>query len=104
MRIAGAPRADAATLLTRAIVADAAAAGLIVRVVTWRCHAWASVTFTGWRHEAMLSLPPGPAAETWLAALPDRELNLRGHLLAELTVTRAPGGAIDLAALTIEAN
>lgn len=48
--------------------------------------AWASVTFTGARHRMVIAVDDTPATETWLAALPELDLPLRGHLVADLRV------------------
>ncbi|SOB86531.1 hypothetical protein SAMN06297144_1637 [Sphingomonas guangdongensis] len=97
---------DATTLLERALLASAVAHGLtpvIGEVATTR---WASATFTGMRHEIALTLRADPAAEAWLAALPESEFRLRGHLLADLIVVaheRVAGiASVRLEALTVE--
>ncbi|MFC3581529.1 hypothetical protein [Sphingomonas hylomeconis] len=49
---------------------------------------------------------PSPALDAWLAALPDADLLLRGHLVADIHIaglTRDSSGVtIELEALTIE--
>jgi hypothetical protein len=57
-----------------------------VQVVAAAWVPWASVTFTGARHRLTLALAETAAAETWLAALPEADLPLLGHLLADLQV------------------
>lgn len=51
---------------------------------------WASVTFTGSRHEVMLDFE-GPdavaAGDRFVAALPDHEFSIPGQLVADATVT-----------------
>lgn len=79
---------DAATLLARALDRSARGAGLslTIRHADWR--RWASATFTGARHELTVELADGDAAERWLAALPEAELPIRGHLVADAVVLR----------------
>jgi hypothetical protein len=93
-------RADAGTLLARAIVADAAGAGIGAAVLAWRIHPWSSATFTGWRHDGVVALSGD--AGTWLASLPERELAMRDHVLADLSVTPCDDGTFVVAALTID--
>lgn len=75
---------DAHTLLLRALVADAATRGLAVDVPESDWLRWASATFTGARHSVTLS---GKGLDEWLARLPEHEFTLRGHLVADVTVT-----------------
>ncbi len=49
---------------------------------------WASVTFTGARHRLTLDLAEGAAATAWLAALPELDLPLPGHLVADMVAAR----------------
>lgn len=46
---------------------------------------WASVTFTGARHEVRLSVA-GDAGRQWIAGLPEADLPMRGHLVADVAV------------------
>ena len=74
-----------------------------------RSRRWTSTTFRGARNEIAFSLE-GPdaeaAAERFLARLEARKFELRGHLLADLSLIeqeRRPGLArIRLEALTVE--
>ena len=77
---------DAATLLARALTGSAAAAACPVTLVSSDWSRWASATFTGARHSVVLSAPPSPALIAWIATLPEAELVLRGHLVADLSV------------------
>jgi hypothetical protein len=79
---------DAATLLARALLANAEAAGCPVRIAAADWTRWASVTFSGTRHLLTLEAAPSPALDRWLSALPEAEFGLRGHLVAELAVER----------------
>lgn len=93
---------DAATLLVRALDRTAGAAGLrlTVRHADWR--RWASATFAGARHELTVELPDGEAAERWLAELPEMDLIVRGHLVADAIVLRQHGeGELRIATLEI---
>jgi hypothetical protein len=97
---------DAATLLARALLAGAEGAGCPVTIVEADWSRWASVTFTGARHMLRLAAPPSPALIAWVAALPETEFVLRGHLVADLSVAavRHAGAeiAIELEVLTVE--
>lgn len=67
---------------------------------------WASVTFTGARHQLVVELDASTVAQAWLVALPELELPLGGHLLADLQVVtvETEGGVLRAAieALTVE--
>lgn len=97
---------DAATLLMRALTASADRAGCPVEIQATEWTRWASATFTGARHTLKLSAPPSPALTAWIAALPEAEIALRGHLVADLSVVAArhAGDAItvELEILTVE--
>lgn len=97
---------DAATLLARALGLSARRAGLdlSIRHADWR--RWASATFSGARHEVTVEFPDGEAAIRWLDALPEAEIILRGHLVADAVVIRTHGEGDRLVAaleiLTVE--
>lgn len=99
---------DAATLLERALLASAAAAGCPVAIARSGWEHWASATFAGARHEILLSATDGAALRAWLAALPEAEFALRGHLVADLAVAalHCDGGEATarIEALTVEAR
>lgn len=99
MRMAPIVRSDATTLLARALVADAARYGLALVVRDWRAHPWASATFVGARHVATLAVTGDAAA--WLARLPEADVPLRGHLVADLVVRAGADGPVMLEALTL---
>jgi hypothetical protein len=67
---------------------------------------WASATFTGARHELTLEAADSPMLAAWLDALPETDLPLRGHLVADIVATgvsRADGMArVTIEALTVE--
>ncbi|WP_333571270.1 hypothetical protein [Sphingomonas sp.] len=106
MAARAARRRDVGARLERTLIASAAAQGCTVAVIEAHWVPWASVTFTGARHQLALTLAPTPAAEAWLAALPDLELPLPGHLVADLQVaSRAADDDrlnVVLEALTVE--
>lgn len=79
---------DAATLLARSLDRSAHGAGLAlaVRDADWR--RWASATFAGARHDLTIALPDTDAATRWLDALPEADLPIRGHLVADAVVLR----------------
>lgn len=97
---------DVATRLARALVQAAVAAKVdaVVTAADWR--RWASVTFTGARHRLTLEASAGAALDRWLAALPEHEFALSGHIVADLAVAGMRRGEdrteIDLEVLTVE--
>lgn len=97
---------DAHTLLQRALTRSADQAGCPIEWGESDWERWASATFVGARHRLALSLAAGEGSERWLAGLDEAEVELRGHLLADLVVTGAErsGGriAVTLEALTVE--
>jgi hypothetical protein len=97
---------DAATLLERALTAAAGAMGCAVRITEAEMQRWASATFAGAQHRLTLASTASPLLDSWLAALPEAEFNLRGHLVADLTVMRVSrdGDAVSVAleVLTVE--
>ena len=97
---------DAATLLERALIAGAAAAGCLVTMTEADLTRWASATFTGARHMLTLAGTRSPALERWIAGLPEAEFALKGHLVADLCVeaVRREGAdvRIMLEVLTVE--
>lgn len=97
---------DAATLLERALVADAKRSAVALTVAQAGATRWASATFVGARHRLTLAAARSLDADTWLGELEDADLPLRGHLVADLKVTRIDraAGAVTahIEALTLE--
>lgn len=97
---------DAATLLVRSLARSAAAHRIEAAINEPDSIPWASVTFTGARHVFGIELQPAAAAAAWLAALPEADLPMRGHLVAEIVVTNVETRGCTLfatiAALTVE--
>jgi hypothetical protein len=99
---------DATSALLRAVREALAAFGAF-ELEEIRSRSWASVTFSGARHQMTFRLE-GPGAEAaaarFLAELSTAEFQLRGHILADIAVVaeeRRPGYArIALEALTVE--
>ena len=77
---------DAATLLVRALRADAAAAGFGVALETLDTRPWASATFTGARHRLRITAAPVPGFRSWLESLPETELALHRQIVADLAI------------------
>ncbi len=92
---------DVATMLERALIAQARNAGCPVTIVESDWTRWASATFNGARHNIVVAAPPSPALDAWLAALPEAEFSLRGHLVADATVAKCHRTA-DQVTATIE--
>lgn len=97
---------DAATLLGRALVAASECAGCPVSLAEADWTRWASATFVGARHNVVLVGTHSPALDAWLAALPEAEFALRGHLVADLKLVRVrrAGAALtaEIEVLTVE--
>lgn len=78
-----------------------------VRIIAARERPWASITFAGARHWLTLVVPREDAAAI-RRDLPEADLPVRGHIVADLAVVdQAPhphGCALFLEALTVEAG
>lgn len=72
--------------LERALLASAAHAGCAITIAAIDGVPWSSATFTGARHLVAIEGPAGPAMLGWIAALPEADLPVRGHLVADLRV------------------
>jgi hypothetical protein len=79
----------------RRTIADRVREALLVladdsaRVLTHEETAWASITFSGTRHEVLLDfdgLEACKAGEEFIANLPDHEFRIPGHLVADADV------------------
>jgi hypothetical protein len=75
-------------LLERALLASAKAHGLAVTFDGTQSTSWESATFSGARHVLRASATTG-AIESWLEELPEADLPIRGHLVADLAITAA---------------
>ncbi len=96
--------------LRRALRACFGALGAAVTFEAVTSRSWASITFAGERHRLILCLP-GPSAQAavdaFLDGLEERDLPLRGHILADIAaagIAREEDGQIRLTleALTVE--
>lgn len=103
-----APLNDAASALLRAI-RDALESVATFAIEEIRSRGWASVTFTGARHELAFRIEGDEAdraADHFLSGLEAAEFSLRGHILADIALVaqeRRPGFArLRLEALTVE--
>lgn len=97
---------DAATLLQRALAANAERAGCMVTIAAADWSRWASATFAGARHVLTLASDASPLFDKWLDGLPEAVFDLRGHLVADLKIEaiRRDGGGVSatIEILTIE--
>lgn len=97
---------DATTLFERALSAGARGAGCPVAIVASTSVRWASATFTGARHGVTIDAPASDALAQWLAALPEAEFCLPGHLVADLVIVGSETDAgvcrATIEALTVE--
>ncbi|HYI64032.1 MAG TPA: hypothetical protein VEW71_04020 [Allosphingosinicella sp.] len=104
-------RADSGDELERAICASFGRLPATLKVEERSSRPWASITFAGARHRLRLSLR-GPSAaasaDAFLAGLPEREFDLRGHFMADIALiedVRGDGSVrLTLEALTVEAS
>lgn len=97
--------------LARVVTANIGTFGGSIRVEPFEQTGWASVTFTGARHRLRVTLAGDGAvgaAADFLAQLPDLDLPLPGHIVADIALVaerRDDGGRyaeLELEALTIE--
>jgi hypothetical protein len=105
-------RYGAGDRLARTIREQLARPGLDVRVEAVTSRSWTSITFAGERHAMRLSLDGDRAAAAlaaWLEGLGDREIELPGHLVVDISIVsdeRAEDGriALGLDAITVESR
>lgn len=81
-------RRDVGARLEQSLQLSAHAAACPVTIVAARWVRWASASFDGGRHELTIELEATPAAARWLMALPETELPIPGHLVADLIVVQ----------------
>lgn len=76
-------------------------------VISHRETPWASITFSGARHTFLLRFdaPEAVAAgEDFIAALPEHEFRLPGHIVADASVTRADHTLLPAPVLDVECD
>ncbi len=97
---------DVATLVERALLADAARCGLAATVTAANLTRWASATFAGARHRLTLTGSVDDRVKAWLDGLPEANLPLRGHLIADVVVEASSrdgeGWSAAIEVLTVE--
>ncbi|QNE31912.1 hypothetical protein F1C10_08170 [Sphingomonas sp. NBWT7] len=76
-------------LLGRAIARSAEAAGAMVAVEDCDTHPWYSATLSGARYAFALTADIDAPVAHWLYSLPQQDLPLPGHLVADLAVAPA---------------
>jgi len=98
---------DATTALLRALIGRFPGQRFVVEEIKSR--SWASVTFSGARHELTFRAEGEgveAAADAFLAGLTTAEFTLRGHIVADIALVseeRRPGAVtISIEALTVE--
>ena len=104
-----APSCDATSALLRALSMKFVGFGANVELEEIRSRGWASVTFTGARHELVYRIEGSEAeaaAEAFLSNLDTADFRLRGHILADIalvsTERRTGEARFRLEALTVE--
>jgi hypothetical protein len=97
----------AESALRRALADLFAQADVSANIGNIRSEEWASVTFTGMRHELRLRLSDA-SGRGLIAALADREFDLPGHILIDIAATEldCEGGdrLFAIEALTVAAD
>lgn len=97
---------DVAARLARALLADAARAGVAVTLAPLASRPWMAALFTGATHTTTLESADDEAAAAWLAALPEADLPVHGWIVdvSVEAIARADGRlTATLALLTIAA-
>ena len=87
---------DAETRLRRALASSALRAGAAIAVARSEATRWSSATFTGARHEVELAAVANDTVERWLNDLPEVELAMAGHLVADLKIVAMRQAGLDL--------
>lgn len=93
---------DSTALLQRALAASASTYGVAVTFGRMGATPWESATFSGARHVIEARVAGEEAADAWVNALPEVDLPLHGHLVADLSVTGVTQGGAERS-FTIEA-
>lgn len=92
--------------LAKALIVDAMAARVDCTIAEHRSRPWASATFIGAQHAVTLVAPRSPGLGGWVAALPDAELPLIGHVVGSVAVDTIEDDGVavtlTLCVLTIE--
>lgn len=99
---------DIGTLVTRAIIQQAAAAGVTIAIdrADWR--RWSSATFSGAQHRLTIGGVSVPELRAWMTTLADADFAIRDHLVADLVIAgmRDCAGRLEanIEILTVEAR
>lgn len=87
---------DADARLRRALAGSAHRAGAGVTILRSDAVRWASATFTGARHQIELTAQAGDPVERWVSELPEAELAMAGHMVADLKIVAMHQAGLDL--------
>lgn len=74
---------NAEAALRRALLTCFASDNVSANIGNIRSHAWASITFSGMRHELNLQLA-GSGVDALIAEIGEREFELPGHILIDI--------------------
>lgn len=88
-------------MIRRALTASAHRVGLTLDLRDVQETPWSSATFTGTRLTITLAIA-GADSAPWLAALPEEDLPVPGHLVADLVVVAATGTGATVEVLLLE--
>jgi hypothetical protein len=69
--------------------------------VDHRTSKWSSATFSGTRHMIWFDVEPSDVLDRLIANLPEAELPMPGHFVADIELAERNGARIGLRALTI---
>lgn len=94
-------RPDPVARLYRALVADAQRYGLTTSLANSDETPWASATFVGMRIVLQVVVAHGEPG-SWLAALPEADLPVPGHCVADCAIVRVEPQSITLEVLLLE--
>lgn len=87
--------------LMQALTRDATRAGCVVTLIDTVETPWSSATFTGTLLHIMIAVTDC-GSDAWLDALPERDLPVRRHLVADLAVASRSGTTATLHVLLLE--
>ena len=97
-------RPDLTDRLATALTQHAAGAGVAATSVSGDREDWASVTMIGARHRLVLGCDADDRRDRWLAALPEADILLPGHYVADLVVESRTPSTVTMTVLTIIAT
>lgn len=89
--------------LLRALSHSAGEHGASVMLEALSAKPWESATFSGFLHRITVTATESRAFDAWLQALPEADLPMPGHFVADIVVTDVSDGAATIEVQTIAA-